>query len=150
MNGVMFWEEAVSLVSAVHFRPFFSGVNDSEDLVAFNRGSNDVWDNWANLTGDSQWSWDSIEPYYLKVRIRLAFHASPAYMNNHRRPVLFPPLITTTLLVRLFHPPTVLAPWRLACPASLPSWTILSSIRPKQSVGASLTRRTGTRATLRG
>ncbi|KAG9224475.1 hypothetical protein CCMSSC00406_0007668 [Pleurotus cornucopiae] len=37
------------------------------NLLTWNRGSNDVWDNWANLTEDQGWSWASIEKYYLRT-----------------------------------------------------------------------------------
>ncbi|KAE9397801.1 FAD/NAD(P)-binding domain-containing protein [Gymnopus androsaceus JB14] len=37
------------------------------NLLAFNRGSNDFWDRWATLTNDSQWSWENIEPYYMRT-----------------------------------------------------------------------------------
>ncbi|KAJ6608666.1 aryl-alcohol-oxidase from pleurotus Eryingii [Mycena sp. CBHHK59/15] len=37
------------------------------NLMAFNRGSDDVWNNWAQLTGDSGWSWKSMLPYYMKT-----------------------------------------------------------------------------------
>ena len=38
------------------------------DYMALNKGSKDDWDRWANVTGDSGWSWDAILPYTKKVR----------------------------------------------------------------------------------
>ena len=40
-----------------------------EDYMTWTRGSNDVWDNWANITEDEGWAWKNIEPYYLKVLV---------------------------------------------------------------------------------
>lgn len=40
---------------------------DCLDLLTYNRGSDDVWDRWANLTKDKGWAWNSVEQYYLKV-----------------------------------------------------------------------------------
>lgn len=37
------------------------------DYMAYNRGSNDVWDRWANITEDQGWSWSEVEKYYLKT-----------------------------------------------------------------------------------
>lgn len=44
-------------------------MNDSSllDLLTYNRGSDDVWNRWANLTQDEGWSWNSVNKYYLKV-----------------------------------------------------------------------------------
>ncbi|KAF9257653.1 alcohol oxidase [Marasmius fiardii PR-910] len=35
--------------------------------MAWYRGSNSVWNNFAKLSGDESWSWDSMEQYYLKT-----------------------------------------------------------------------------------
>ncbi|KAL4257348.1 GMC oxidoreductase family protein [Pleurotus pulmonarius] len=43
------------------------GGSSSINLLTWNRGSNDVWDNWANITEDQGWSWPSVEKYYLKT-----------------------------------------------------------------------------------
>lgn len=34
--------------------------------MAYNRGSNDVYERWARMNGDSSWSWEKLEKYYLK------------------------------------------------------------------------------------
>lgn len=38
-----------------------------EDLLTWNRASDDLWNRWATLTGDDGWSWKQVEQYYLKV-----------------------------------------------------------------------------------
>ena len=38
------------------------------DYLAYTRGSNDQYDQWATLTGDKGWAWKNLEPYYMKVR----------------------------------------------------------------------------------
>ncbi|KAK7452787.1 hypothetical protein VKT23_012190, partial [Stygiomarasmius scandens] len=48
------------------------GGSSSINRMVWNRGSNDVWNNWSNVTKDKRWSWDAIEPYYLKTS-----HISP-------------------------------------------------------------------------
>ncbi|KAK7689665.1 hypothetical protein QCA50_007460 [Cerrena zonata] len=47
-------------------RGFVLGGSSSVNLLTFNRGSDDVWDRWADLTQDAGWSWDSVQQYYLK------------------------------------------------------------------------------------
>jgi hypothetical protein len=32
--------------------------------MAYNRASNETWDNWAAITRDDAWNWTSVEPYY--------------------------------------------------------------------------------------
>ncbi|GJJ07845.1 hypothetical protein Clacol_002050 [Clathrus columnatus] len=49
--GVMFWEAVV--VSEL-------------DIMFYTRGSEDDFNRWADVTGDSGWSWNSILPYFLK------------------------------------------------------------------------------------
>lgn len=41
--------------------------------MTYTRGSNDEYDRWATLTGDSGWSWKNLAPYYLKVRSLVFF-----------------------------------------------------------------------------
>ncbi|THU96825.1 aryl-alcohol-oxidase from pleurotus Eryingii [Dendrothele bispora CBS 962.96] len=43
------------------------GGSSSTNVLVWNRGSNDVWDHWSNITKDERWSWNAIEPYYLKT-----------------------------------------------------------------------------------
>lgn len=38
------------------------------DSMAYTRGSKDDFDRWADVTGDDQWSWNSLYPYMRKVR----------------------------------------------------------------------------------
>ncbi|KAJ4344039.1 hypothetical protein N0V95_006417 [Ascochyta clinopodiicola] len=42
------------------------GGSSTVNYMAYNRASNDVYDRWANTTGDMGWSWSALEPYYLK------------------------------------------------------------------------------------
>ncbi|ESK84780.1 aryl-alcohol oxidase [Moniliophthora roreri MCA 2997] len=48
-------------------RGFVLGGSSSINFMAWNRGSNDMWDNFARLSNDSGWSWDSVADYNLKV-----------------------------------------------------------------------------------
>ncbi|KAK1227521.1 hypothetical protein PQX77_009474 [Marasmius sp. AFHP31] len=43
------------------------GGSSSINYMVWNRGSNDVWDNFARLSNDSGWSWDSVAKYNFKV-----------------------------------------------------------------------------------
>ena len=45
-----------------------------QDTLAYNRGSRDDWDRFARVTGDSGWSWDSMEPYMIAVSPFLELH----------------------------------------------------------------------------
>ena len=36
--------------------------------MVFNRGSKDDYDRIANVTGDSGWSWNSLQTYFKKVK----------------------------------------------------------------------------------
>lgn len=38
------------------------------DYLAYQRGSNHVYDRWAKETEDEGWTWKEVEKYYLKVR----------------------------------------------------------------------------------
>ncbi|KAL0064314.1 hypothetical protein AAF712_008760 [Marasmius tenuissimus] len=39
----------------------------SINFMAWNRGSNDMWDGFARLSNDSSWAWNSVAKYYSKV-----------------------------------------------------------------------------------
>ncbi|KAK1231420.1 hypothetical protein PQX77_005463 [Marasmius sp. AFHP31] len=43
------------------------GGSSSINFMTWNRGSDDVWDNFARLSGDPGWSWESVEKYNRKV-----------------------------------------------------------------------------------
>ncbi|KAL0570570.1 hypothetical protein V5O48_011389 [Marasmius crinis-equi] len=43
------------------------GGSSSINFMAWNRGSDDLWDNFARLSDDSGWSWNSVAKYNLKV-----------------------------------------------------------------------------------
>ncbi|KAH8092604.1 aryl-alcohol-oxidase from pleurotus Eryingii [Cristinia sonorae] len=47
-------------------RGFVLGGSSSVNLLTYHRGSDDVWDRWAQISGDSGWNWKSVEKYYLK------------------------------------------------------------------------------------
>ena len=47
---------------------FFNSFRMSLDFLFYTRGSEDDFNRYANVTGDSGWSWNSILPYYIKVR----------------------------------------------------------------------------------
>ncbi|KIY66928.1 GMC oxidoreductase [Cylindrobasidium torrendii FP15055 ss-10] len=49
------------------------------NLLTWNRGSIDLWNRWASLTGDSGWSWDAMEPYWLKVDNFVSQNATGKY-----------------------------------------------------------------------
>ncbi|KIJ22613.1 GMC oxidoreductase, partial [Sphaerobolus stellatus SS14] len=48
-------------------RGFVLGGSSSINLLAWTRGSNDVWDNYARLTGDPGWSWNAVQQFYLQT-----------------------------------------------------------------------------------
>ncbi|KAH9915159.1 aryl-alcohol-oxidase from pleurotus Eryingii [Epithele typhae] len=43
------------------------GGSSSINLMVWTRASRDDWNRYANVSGDSGWSWDAIEPYYRKL-----------------------------------------------------------------------------------
>ncbi|KAK7434548.1 hypothetical protein VKT23_020157 [Stygiomarasmius scandens] len=63
----------------------YLGGSSSTNVMVWNRGSNDVWDNWSNITKDERWSWDAIKPYYLKTS-----HLSPPADHHSTRDELDP------------------------------------------------------------
>ena len=40
------------------------GGSSTVNYMAYNRALNDIYDRWANITGDAGWSWSSLESYY--------------------------------------------------------------------------------------
>ncbi|KAI3605537.1 aryl-alcohol oxidase [Moniliophthora roreri] len=44
-----------------------SSVTCLKDEMYWYRGSNDMWDNFAKLTGDEGWAWKSVSKYYFKT-----------------------------------------------------------------------------------
>ncbi|KIJ36602.1 GMC oxidoreductase, partial [Sphaerobolus stellatus SS14] len=42
------------------------GGSSSVNFMTYTRGSDDDYNRWASLTGDSVWSWKNLQPYYLK------------------------------------------------------------------------------------
>ncbi|EKM52228.1 uncharacterized protein PHACADRAFT_100857 [Phanerochaete carnosa HHB-10118-sp] len=52
------------------------GGSSSVNYLAYTRGADEEYDQWAELTGDAGWSWDNVSKYYYKVRIRLHSHVS--------------------------------------------------------------------------
>ncbi|KAI0321913.1 alcohol oxidase [Amylostereum chailletii] len=43
------------------------GGSSSINYMIYTRGSQDDYDRWAKVTGDSGWTWDSLHPYLLKL-----------------------------------------------------------------------------------
>ncbi|KAF8995075.1 aryl-alcohol oxidase-like protein [Cyathus striatus] len=43
------------------------------NLLSWNRGSDDLWNRWADVTGDEGWGWQKVEEYYTKVLSSLLF-----------------------------------------------------------------------------
>ena len=37
------------------------------DYMAYNRGSSEDWDQYASISGDEGWSWNSVQQYFRKV-----------------------------------------------------------------------------------
>jgi hypothetical protein len=68
LPGVMFSAVLLQSVSNSSHILFALG-SVLEDFMAYTRGSMDDYDRWANVTGDDQWSWDSLFPYMTKVNI---------------------------------------------------------------------------------
>ncbi|ESK85785.1 aryl-alcohol oxidase [Moniliophthora roreri MCA 2997] len=48
-------------------RGFVLGGSSSINEMYWYRGSNDMWDNFAKLTGDEGWAWKSVSKYYFKT-----------------------------------------------------------------------------------
>ncbi|CAA7269421.1 unnamed protein product [Cyclocybe aegerita] len=48
-------------------RGYVLGGSSSVNLMAWNRGSDDMWDHWARITQDAGWSWKAVEEYYFKT-----------------------------------------------------------------------------------
>ncbi|KAK7689613.1 hypothetical protein QCA50_007406 [Cerrena zonata] len=42
------------------------GGSSAINLLTYNRGSDDIWNSWASITGDSAWCWNNVKQYYLK------------------------------------------------------------------------------------
>jgi choline dehydrogenase-like flavoprotein len=60
------------------------GGSSTINYMAYNRGSNDTYDRWAEITGDDAWSWEKLEPYYL----RNAHLVPPADGRNYSQDVI--------------------------------------------------------------
>ncbi|KAH8079085.1 aryl-alcohol-oxidase from pleurotus Eryingii [Cristinia sonorae] len=52
--------------SIPYTRGFVLGGSSSVNLLTYHRGSDDLWNRWAQLSGDQGWSWNSVEKYYRK------------------------------------------------------------------------------------
>ncbi|ESK87618.1 aryl-alcohol oxidase [Moniliophthora roreri MCA 2997] len=48
-------------------RGFVLGGSSSINIMYWYRGSDDMWNNFAKLTGDEGWAWESVSKYYLKT-----------------------------------------------------------------------------------
>ncbi len=52
----------------VNPRGHLLGGSSSMNYMVYSRGSSDDWNQYAEVTGDIGWSWDSVRPYFQKVR----------------------------------------------------------------------------------
>ncbi|KAH8079096.1 aryl-alcohol-oxidase from pleurotus Eryingii [Cristinia sonorae] len=52
--------------SIPYARGFVLGGSSSINLLSYHRGSDDIWNRWADISGDDGWNWRSIEKYYMK------------------------------------------------------------------------------------
>ncbi|ESK84507.1 aryl-alcohol oxidase [Moniliophthora roreri MCA 2997] len=59
-------------------RGFVLGGSSSINCMIYTRGSKGDWDRYAQVTGDSGWSWDGIQPY-----IRKNEHFTPPFDNHN-------------------------------------------------------------------
>ncbi|KAK6995732.1 GMC oxidoreductase [Favolaschia claudopus] len=48
-------------------RGFVLGGSSSVNYLGYTRGSKEDYDRWANVTGESKWSWDELVPYMYKA-----------------------------------------------------------------------------------
>ncbi|KAF5343168.1 hypothetical protein D9758_017052 [Tetrapyrgos nigripes] len=48
-------------------RGFCLGGSSSINLMIWTRGSSEIWDHYAQVTGDSGWSWNALEKYWDKI-----------------------------------------------------------------------------------
>ncbi|KAF5361272.1 hypothetical protein D9758_010313 [Tetrapyrgos nigripes] len=61
-----------------------------KDLMIWTRESRDLWDHYAEVTGDSGWSWDALEKYWNKI----STYVSP---TSNSSPLAVPPSDDPTL-----------------------------------------------------
>ena len=78
--------------------------------MTYTRGSDEEYDRWANLTGDSGWEWKNLAPYYFKV------HNKPWILGTDQKIMIYNralasslPKIITTQLAKSTHPPMGMA-----------------------------------------
>ncbi|KAI0064427.1 alcohol oxidase [Artomyces pyxidatus] len=53
--------------SIAYSRGFALGGSTSVNFMVYTRGSEDDYNRWAKVTGDSGWSWNSLQPYFKKM-----------------------------------------------------------------------------------
>ncbi|KAF8918132.1 aryl-alcohol oxidase [Mucidula mucida] len=53
-------------------RGFGLGGSSVVNLLTWNRGSIDLWNSWAEVTGDDGWSWNNMEEFWLKSNTLVA------------------------------------------------------------------------------
>ncbi|KAK7459558.1 hypothetical protein VKT23_009540 [Stygiomarasmius scandens] len=76
-------------------RGFVLGGTSSINFMIWTRGSSELWDQYAETTGDNGWSWDAMEPYWQKVSTLVEPTANPSTpsaddptLSNGNGPVL--------------------------------------------------------------
>jgi choline dehydrogenase-like flavoprotein len=64
-----------------------SNALDLQDGLAYTRGSSDDYDRYAKITGDPGWSWNSLQPYFRKVRgiPPLTYHPTGVHTPQNER-----------------------------------------------------------------
>ena len=68
-------------------------INRATDFLVYTRGANEEYDRWAEMTGDSGWSWAELAPYYFKVGpINGASASHPQDFDYNQSSRLVPPV----------------------------------------------------------
>ena len=62
-----FWEAQAALVSTVEYNVCGHLLIISADYMVHQYGSDEDWDRYAELTGDSGWAWSNVKNYVKKV-----------------------------------------------------------------------------------
>lgn len=83
------------------------------DGMTYARGAADDYDRWAEVTGDSGWSWNNLLPYFLKVNTHCTY-LPVSYIANFestRRRSGVPPQTATTRRANTTQPSTQRKAW---------------------------------------
>lgn len=69
------------------------------DFLAYTRSADEEFDQWAQMVGDPGWTWESLAPYYFKVRPARISAASPLLF----RPILTPRMLRSVRIRAWYH-----------------------------------------------